>query len=420
MLEEIVNPRKKLYPSGESCAHAQVRNVRQPAYEKVWLFILLTMAVTVFLFASPIKAWAAGGLERSTSYPGITAKPGENLSFSVALQNSLGASLNADLSVTSIPDGWEGYFNGGGNQVSRVHVNSGGDGATVTFNVKIPDDVSEGTYPISLQADAGEGIVSAMDLVINVNEAAVGQSSFTSQYPELQGSPSTSFSFNTTLANNGAADQSYSLSAQAPEGWQVQFKPSGETNQVASLNVEAGQSQGIAITVTPAANATAGDYKISCSAASAGETLTTDLTVTITGTYDLSLSTPSGRLSLDAYANKETPVTLSITNNGSADLQNVSLTSSAPDGWNVRFETPTVETLPAGSTQEVTAYITPGSDAITGDYVTSISAGSSETSAKADLRVSVKTHTVWGFVAVIIIIALAGGLVYVFRKYGRR
>ena len=135
-------------------------NVRQPVYKKICFFILLTMAVTVFLLASPFKAWAAGGLEMSTSYPGITAKPGENLSFSVVLQNTHGSPLNADLSVTSIPDGWEGYFNGGGNQVSRVHVSAGDEGATVTFNVKIPDDVAEGTYPISLQADAGEGIVS--------------------------------------------------------------------------------------------------------------------------------------------------------------------------------------------------------------------------------------------------------------------
>ena len=43
-----------------------------------------------------------------------------------------------------------------------------------------------------------------------------------------------------------------------------------------------------------------------------------------------------------------------------------------------------------------------------------------EASSSAEFRVSVKTQTVWGLVAVLIILIVVGGLVYVFRKYGRR
>ena len=73
-----------------------------------------------------------------------------------------------------------------------------------------------------------------------------------------------------------------------------------------------------------------GDYTIPISAISAEDSLSQDLSVSITGTYSVSLSTPDGRLSLDAYADKETSVTLSITNNGNVDLTNLNLTSTAP------------------------------------------------------------------------------------------
>ncbi len=44
------------------------------------------------------------------------------------------------------------------------------------------------------------------------------------------------------------------------------------------------------------------------------------LSVTINGSYDLMLSTPSGLLSFDAYSNKESTVQLTLTNLGNTDL----------------------------------------------------------------------------------------------------
>ena len=41
-------------------------------------------------------------------------------------------------------------------------------------------------------------------------------------------------------------------------------------------------------------------------------------------------------------------------------------------------------------------------------------------SAQAQFRVTVKTQTGWGIFAVIIIIAVAGGLYVIMKKYGRR
>ena len=166
----------------------------------------------------------------------------------------------------------------------------------------------------------------------------------------------------------------------------------------------------------------AGEYTVSVSAVSADETLSQDLTVKITGTYGLALSTPDGRLSFDAHANQESDVTLTVANTGNVDLENVSVNCSAPSGWTVTYELEDnmIESIPAGSTTEVIAHVKPSSDAITGDYAATFTAKTDEASDSAEFRISVKTQTIWGFVAIVIILGVAGGLSYVFKKYGRR
>ena len=129
---------------------------------------------------------------------------------------------------------------------------------------------------------------------------------------------------------------------------------------------------------------------------------------------------PSGVLSFDANAGRQTSVTVSVANTGNVDLQNVNLTSSAPTDWTVEFSESSISVLEAGTTYEVTAYVTPAEDALSGDYTFTLSASNSEVSSDAEFRVSVKTETVWGIVAVVLIAAAAGGLYLVFRKYGRR
>lgn len=290
----------------------------------------------------------------------------------------------------------------------------------VTFNLTLPEEVEEGVYTVELQADAGAGETDTLELEITVNEQETGQSNFTAEYPEQQGASGTSFSFDATIVNNRGTEQSYSLSAEAPSGWTVSFTPSGESSQVASVSVEAGGSLGMTVDITPPESVEQGEYTIPCTAVSASDTLDMELIVTITGTYGVSLSTPTGNLSLDAYANAEESVTLSITNTGNVDLSNLNLTSSAPTDWEVEFDESTIETLEAGATQEVTAHITPTSDAMTGDYVTTITVSNDEVSSDAEFRVSVETRTSWGIFAAAIIVVLLIGLRVVFKKYGRR
>lgn len=381
------------------------------------------------LYALPVMAAeetqrTQDGFEMSTAYPGISAKAGETVSFTLDFKSLSGDSYDAALSVESIPEGWSGSFRGEESQISKIHIDGSAPmeegGSTVSFSLSIPEDSQEGTYDIELKADDGEGNEDLLALEVNVDENETGQGNFTTEYPEQQAASGTSFSFDATLVNNGGSAQSYSLSAEAPSGWMVSFTPSGESSQVASMEVEAGSSAGLTIDVTPPETIQEGEYTIPCTAVSSSETLTTELTVTIIGTYDLSVSTPSGNLSLDAYANAEKSFTLTVMNTGNVDLTNINLSSSLPTDWEADFSESTIDTLEAGATKEVTVNLTPSSDAITGDYVATITASTDEASADASFRVSIKTHTSWGIAAVVIILALLACLGVVFKKYGRR
>ncbi len=364
------------------------------------------------------------GFSMSTTYPGVTAKAGDSITFDLNFASISGSEYDLSLSAQNLPEGWNGYFSGSSNEISRIRINdksAEADSALAKYNLTIPEDVKEGTYTLGLLATPTEGGTAyLLNVEVTISETMNGEGSFTTEYPEQQGISGTAFSFDGTIINNRATAQSYALAAQADAGWQVGFTPSGESNQVASINVEPGKSQGLTISVTPPETIKEGEYHIPCTAISADETLTMDLKVVVTGSYEVSLSTPTGNLSLDAYSNQEKKVTLTVTNTGNTDLKNLNLKSSAPTDWEVSFDESTIDLLEAGATKEITAAIKPAKDSITGDYVTQITVSNDVVTSNAQFRVSVKTRTSWGVTAIVVILALVAGVGVVFKKYGRR
>jgi len=385
---------------------------------KTLILSLLVLSMVSAALAEPVEE-KAKYIELSTKYPSMVIKAGDSLTFDLDIDNQSGVSQDVALSIEEIPEDWEGSFSASSKQVSIVHVKNEEANTDVDFAVDVPLETADGEYEIALSAK-GQGFSDEMILNLTVSAEQMGESSFEVEYPSQEGDADTDFSFAATLINNTLSNQSYSFSSNAPSGWDVSFMPSGESTKVAALEVEARKSQGVDISVTPPANIEAGTYEINLTAASADEKLSLDLEIVITGSYDVSLSTPSGRLSFDAYTNQEAAVQLSITNNGNTELTNVNLTSSAPSGWNVRFANETIELIEAGATIETTAYVTPGEEAMSGDYVTSITVKNSDANDSADFRVTVKTETKWGVTGIAVILILAAAIVIIMRKYGRR
>ena len=396
--------------------HKSIRTLSRMAALALALTLLASCAMAESLDTAPA---AEPYIELSTQYPALTVKAGDSLTFDLDLDNYSGVSQDITLSVAEIPEGWEGTFSVGSNQVSVVHVKNQATNSEVSFAVDVPLETADGEYIIRLAA-RGEDFADEMEIALTVSAEEIGESSFTAEYPSQEGDATTDFTFSATLINNTLSTQNYSFTSNAPSGWQVSFQPSGESTSVAALDVEARTTQAMDISVTPPENVEAGTYEIPVTATSVNESMPITLSVTITGSYGLTLSTPSGRLSLDAYANQESAVQLSLTNTGNSDLTNVNLTSSAPTGWTVRFANETIDIIEAGATVETTMYITPGEDAMSGDYATTVTARNSDANDSVDFRITVKTETIWGLTGIGVILVLAVVIGIVMRKYGRR
>lgn len=380
--------------------------------------IIAAMAAVLYLCLAALPVHAAEGFDFYTDNPGIHVTAGDSVSFSLHLAGSNAAGSDVSLSVVSMPEGFTGFFKSGSYEVSKVHAGGDGEDTIATFQTTVPTDVADGVYEIVLRAVSEAGVQDDLTITLTVSGLESGESNFHVEYPDQEGVTGTSFSYSTTIANNTLNTQNYNFSSNAPAGWTVAF--TSNSTQVSSLEVESGSSASVTITVTPPEKTEAGDYTIDCAATSAKEQLSTALNVKILGTYDMEFSTTDGRLSFDAFANKESDVTLKLTNSGNITLENISLTASAPSGWEVTFDTSVIDTLEAGASKEVVAHVTPGKDSPTGDYVTIMNASCDNQSAQAQFRVTVKTQTGWGIFAVIIIIAVAGGLYVIMKKYGRR
>jgi uncharacterized membrane protein len=369
------------------------------------------------VIAGPLAplATAAGGLTVTTPFPAVVAEPGATASFNLTL--TVDSARRVDLKAAGVPTGWTARFRGGGMTIDSAFVEPKAP-PSITLDVEIPDGAPAGTSTITVTASGGGG-TDVLPLTIRVADAAAGDVSLTADFAELKGPASTTFTFNLTLHNDTSAEITFTMDAAGPAGWTVAAKPAGQA-QATSTTVKAGSTGAITVTATPPSDVTADTYPIKVGVSGGTKVASTDLAVTITGTYTLSLTTPDQVLSTTANAGSVKDFQLVVANSGSAPVTNVTMTASAPTNWKVEFDPATVASIPAGETANVTAHITPTSDAIAGDYSMTITSKGTEASADTDIRVRVETPQFWWIVGVVLIVGVFAGLYWVFRKYGRR
>jgi len=132
------------------------------------------------------------------------------------------------------------------------------------------------------------------------------------------------------------------------------------------------------------------------------------------------LTTPTGNLNTDITAGSSKKLTLVVKNTGTSPLKNIELSGTGPTDWEVTFEPKKIETLEPNASTEVVATVKASKKAIAGDYIVNMSARTSEKTADAVFRMTVETSVLWGWIGVLIILAVIGGVYYLFRTYGRR
>jgi len=364
--------------------------------------------------------------ERSIAvYPeySIVAIPkGETVRMDLTLENKGRTDETIDVKISAIPKGWKAMMKGGTYLVSGMFV-SNGKSRNLALTLEPDKSVGPGTYVFQFDAQTADGkFTSSHKLNVTVQErvAGVDDIQITTSYPVLRGQTDAKFEFSLEVMNKSEIDRTFNLSALGPEKWEINFKPAYEAKQISSLRIKGGQSQTVAVEVTPLKEAVAGEYPIMVRISSGESKSEAKLMVHLTGIYKLDAGTPTGILSLEAMPGKPANFSLFVKNTGSALNRNVSFSSFKPENWEVTFKPEKIDALEPGALKQVEVTVKPAPQALVGDYSIGAMVDGEKASKTIEMRVTVRASTAWGWIGIGVILVVIAGLSALFIWLGRR
>lgn len=359
---------------------------------------------------------AAAGLALSTPYPSVAVAPGSKVGFDIAVAGN--ANQQVALAVSGVPTDWTATLRGGGYVVNGVQTDADGKG-TVHLDIQLPAAAPDGTSTVTVTASSG-GTQAVLPLTLEVSAAAAGDVTLSSDFPSLRGASGTTFTFNLTLRNESAEDLTFAVTAVGPEGWEVNATLTGQT-QAASAVVKASGNAAVSVSAKPPADVAPGTFPINVRATVGDRTIDAQLSVEVTGTNAMTLTTPDQRLSNSGSAGAAITQQLVVKNDGTQPLQQVVISATAPTDWTVTYSpSDTIATIAPKGEQTITATIVPSNDAIAGDYAVTYRATTTGANGTVDIRMTIETSPLFGFVGLALIAVVLFGLWWVFQKYGRR
>jgi uncharacterized membrane protein len=328
------------------------------------------------------------------------------------------------LKLSNVPKGWKASLKGGSFTVTGVAVPDGKT-RTLSFSAEPEKGVGPGTYDFGIEGLTADGKLKAnYAIVVTSRERSrlgTEDIQITTSYPVLRGQTDATFEFSLDVNNKMDADRTFTLAAQAPEKWEINFKPGYEQKQISSLRIRGNSNQTVAVSVTPPKDATAGEYPVLVRITAGESKAEAKLMVVLTGIYKLEAATPTGILSTEAVTGKPTTVSLLVKNTGSAVNRNVNLSSFKPENWKVEFKPEKLEALEPNQIKQVEATITPAATALVGDYSVGLMVDGEKSSSKTvEMRVTVKAPTAWGWIGVGLIAVVIAGMGGLFAWLGRR
>jgi len=396
-----------------------------------WLFLLMVSALYPFQ-ALPQDATPEGSsgekkrepFEMVLSYTDVTVGPGQDFEMDVEIINPRKEKVGIELGTESVPDGWTAGFHSRypSYPVSGIMV-QGEKSTTLEFKAKLPDEIEPGNYSLSMTAQDSKGEKQSkakLSFRVSAEKVETGGLKIESQYPVLSGSTNQTFKFSLDLKNETGNPLTAALAAQAPPGWVVRIKPQFEETQISSIALKEEASETLSVEAQPPVQGEPGDYPLVVKARSGPFTAESNLKVTLTGTYDLRMLTNTGALNATATAGRESSVDLLVANAGTAPLTNLAFLSKKPERWELTFDPDKLDSLNPGEVREVKMSIKTPERAVAGDYMVGVVANSPDTDESVDIRVTVSTPTIWGWVGAIIVAVVVLGLGAVFIRLGRR
>jgi uncharacterized membrane protein len=254
----------------------------------------------------------------------------------------------------------------------------------------------------------------------------------TCQYPVLSSPAGTSFfTYVIELQYKGGKEpRVFDLEVEVPADFSYSIASAyGEGAEIAAIRLDPQKQfpETIKVTVRPYMWIVPepGDYPITVEAASGEIKGSIELKAIVIAKYEVEVEPVTGRLNTTATAGKDNYFNIIVTNTGSADLQKINFSSAItgkPSGWSITFDPQSIDVLPVRDEREVQINIRPAEKTIAGDYMVAISANPESGYAfdNIDVRVTVLTPTIWGWVGIGIVVLVIAGLVVMFMRLGRR
>ena len=245
-------------------------------------------------------------------------------------------------------------------------------------------------------------------------------------YPKLSAKAGANFEFKFDLVYTGTEEATFDIVTEAPtKDWFVVVSPTYEDKQISAVQLTPGKTESLKLEVTPPVNKDlqkAGDFKVKVKVSNTDLKLNSEFEflATVTATYSVGFTPKYGVLNTKATSGKNNPFVFTLTNSGSGDLNNITFKADAPQKWIVKFEPDKIENMKAAATQDIKVTITPPDKTIAGDYMLNFSVSSPDASKSADLRVTVETPSIWGWVGIGVIVLVVLGVAIIFARLGRR
>lgn len=378
----------------------------------------LVLAASAPSYAQATQSQDLKGFWLTTPYPELALRPGEKETISLTLRNKDLPPQRAEIDVSGVPDSWDWSLEGGGREVTAAMVQPNGS-ERLMLKLTAPAASADKTFPIKVSAHYGND-VTTLPLTVRVSAKAPDGVKLTSQLPALRGTPKSKFTYKLKVENNGAEDKLFNLAARVPDGFQTHFKKGYGSEEITGLPVKAGATADLTVEVVPPHSVAAGRYPVRVAVADGENAANTDLSLEVTGQPELAMQGPDGRLSGAAVAGKDTDFNFTISNTGSAPINDITFKANAPRGWKVTYNPETIPSLTPDAHQEVAVSIHPSEKAIAGDYVVSLTAASGAASDTEKFRVTVETSTLWGLAGLGVIAASVLVLGVSVTRYGRR
>ena len=388
--------------------------------------VLLVMMLTVLAFPAvaqtdvatptPSAANLAPSLTLYTDFPSQVSGIAETVSINLTLKIT-GPAQIVTLQMKDVPAGWTATFRGGGRIINSAYVIPDKD-ASVELRLEPGTAVKAGKYSFTAAA-SGAGLSATLPLELTVTEKAPAKLTLTTDLPTLLGTPSTVFSWNLTLSNEGDDDLTVNLSADSLGVFAVKYNYNGQ--DVTTLPVAAKASKSLNISASPINDLQAGTYPVSVKVQGGTAQATLALTAEVTGQSSLSLTTPDGLLSGSITSGTATPIKITVKNTGTAPASKITLSADTPTSWTATFNPASIAELAANQQIDVTVNVTPADKAVAGDYQLTLHASPANGGAKSvDYRVTLVVSTLWGVVGIALIALAVGVVLLAVIRFGRR